>query len=86
MRNSYTGWKTNDLLSLYEGFGFIIKHGGSHEVVKHPDFPRFRETISRTSHELSPGYIRDAIANLERLGLIEPEVENDNESGVTGES
>jgi hypothetical protein len=79
MRRSNKGWKTNDLLSLYEGFGFIIKHGASHEVVKHPDFPQFRETISRTSHELSPAYVRDAIANLEKLGLIKPESENEDE-------
>ena len=79
MRRSQSGWKSHDLLTLYEGFGFIIKHGASHEVVKHPDFPRFRETISRTSHELAPSYIRDAISHLENLGLIQLEMEDKDE-------
>lgn len=79
MRQSNKGWKRDDLISLYEGFGFTIKHGASHEVVKHADFPQFRETISRTSHELSPAYIRDAIAHLKSLGLVQAETEDTDE-------
>lgn len=76
MRRSQHGWKVNDLIMLYTGYGFTIKQGSNHVIVKHPNFPYFRETITRSSSELSPAYIRDAISNIESLGLGETEDSN----------
>lgn len=39
MKNSKSNWKRADLDTLYEGFGFVIKHGSNHDIYKHPKFP-----------------------------------------------
>ena len=36
MKNSKSNWKRADLDTLYGGFGFVIKHGGNHDIYKHP--------------------------------------------------
>jgi hypothetical protein len=82
MRQSPKSWKPAELRSLYEGFGFIISHGGSHDTVKHPDFPHvraLRDTIPRGDDELSPAYIRDAIKRIELLEVLRKESEIKNE-------
>ena len=47
MRNSKSNWKRADLDKVYEGFGFVISHGGNHDIVKHLDFPQLRATLPR---------------------------------------
>lgn len=76
MRQSSAGWAAQDLIALYEGFGFEVKHGGSHDTVKHPEFPQvaeLRDTIPRGASELAKGYIRDAIKRIELLEKLRRE-------------
>lgn len=47
MRRSKDGWTRKDLDALYEGFGFKIRHGASHDIVSHEDYPQLRETLPR---------------------------------------
>ena len=69
-KESQTGWKRNDLISLLEKCGFIQKEGGKHTKMFHPDYPReYREnliTIPRGSKELKPIYVRKAVRMIER--------------------
>lgn len=66
MRQSKEGWTRKELNSLYEGFGFKIRHGSSHDVATHPDYPQLRETLPR--HRKVPSYlIRNAVKLIDRL-------------------
>jgi len=66
MRSSKSNWKRADLDTLYEGFGFVITHGGSHDIVKHPDFPELRATLPR-HRVLAKGYVEFAVKLIGRL-------------------
>lgn len=76
MKQSKAGWKRNDLDKLYTGFGFIISHGGSHDIVKHPDFPQLRATLPRHNY-LAIGYVEFAIKLVDML--LEMQKEKDDE-------
>lgn len=66
MRASKTGWKRNDLDRLYEGFGLIIKHGGGHDKVYHPDYPQIFAFLPRHT-KLARGYVEEAVKNIDKL-------------------
>jgi hypothetical protein len=66
MRNSKSNWKRADLDKLYEGFGFVISHGGNHDIVKHPDFPQLRTSLPR-HRVLAKGYVEFAVKLVDRL-------------------
>jgi predicted RNA binding protein YcfA (HicA-like mRNA interferase family) len=70
MRNSKTGWKRADLDKLYKGFGFVIKHGSNHDIMKHPDFPELRATLPR-HRELARGYVEFAVKLIDRLNELQ---------------
>ena len=66
MRNSKSNWKRADLDRLYEGFGFRIKHGADHDIVKHPGFAQLRTTLPR-HRELARGYMEFAVKLIDKL-------------------
>jgi hypothetical protein len=66
MRQSKSNWKRTDLERLYEGYGFIIKHGSNHDIVKHPDYPELRTTLPR-HRKLARGYVEFAVKLIDRL-------------------
>ena len=66
MRNSKTNWKRSDLDKLYVGFGFVIKNGSNHDIVKHPDFPELRATLPR-HRVLARGYVEFAVKLIDRF-------------------
>jgi predicted RNA binding protein YcfA (HicA-like mRNA interferase family) len=85
MRQSKNNWKRADLDKLYEGFGFVIKHGGSHDIVKHPDHPQLRTTLPRHK-SLAKGYVEQAIKLIDQLLEITKESTNESESDGTSDS
>jgi hypothetical protein len=74
MRNSKSNWKRADLDTLYEGFGFVIKHGGNHDIVKHPNYPQLRATLPR-HRQLAKGYVEFAVKLVDQLLEIQKESE-----------
>jgi hypothetical protein len=74
MRNSKSNWKRTDLDSLYEGFGFVMKHGGNHDIVKHPSFPQLRATLPR-HRQLAKGYVEFAVKLVDQLLELQKESE-----------
>ena len=72
MRNSKSNWKRADLDRLYGGFGFMISHGGSHDIVKHPRFPYLRATLPR-HRVLAKGYVEFAVKLIDRLLELQKE-------------
>ena len=66
MRSSKSNWKRADLDKLYEGFGFVISHGGSHDIVKHPGFLQLRTSLPR-HRVLARGYVEFAVKLVDRL-------------------
>jgi hypothetical protein len=78
MKNSKSNWKRNDLDRLYEGFGFIIKHGGNHDIVKHPKYPQLRATLPR-HREIAKVYVECAVKLIDTLLELEKEKEGQNE-------
>lgn len=74
MRNSKSSWKRADLDKLYEGFGFIISHGGNHDIIKHPDFPQLRTSLPR-HRVLAKGYVEFAVKLIDTLRELKKERE-----------
>lgn len=67
-KNSPHGWTRVDIDKLYKSFGFIIKSGNNHDIVKHPDLPNnIKATLTRSSGELHPDYVRHAVKLIETL-------------------
>ena len=66
MRGSKSDWTRADLDRLYEGFGFIIRHGGNHDIIVHPDFPELRATLPR-HRALARGYVEYAVRLVDKL-------------------
>jgi hypothetical protein len=66
MRQSAANWTRNDLDKLYEGFGFEIRHGSKHDIVKHPDYPQLRATLPRHT-TLAKAYVRTAVKLIDEL-------------------
>lgn len=74
MKNSKSNWKRADLDTLYEGFGFVIKHGSNHDIYKHPKFPELRATLPR-HRQLAKGYVEFAVKLVEKLLELQKESE-----------
>jgi hypothetical protein len=72
MRNSKSNWKRADLDRLYAGFGFVMSHGGNHDIVKHPSYPFLRTTLPR-HRELAKGYVEFAVKLVDRLLELQKE-------------
>ena len=76
MRQSAKNWKLNDIISLYEGFGFTISHGSNHDIIRHPDYPQLKQTLPRHG-KVKTYLLRNAIKLVEQLlELQEAEEEN----------
>lgn len=65
-RASKADWTPLQLLRLYEEYGFIIRHGGKHDVVVHPEHPDLRATVTRSS-PLATGYVAYAVRLIDAL-------------------
>lgn len=59
-KKTQSGWKRQEIDRLYEGFGFIIRQGSSHDIVSHPDYPHLRQTLPR-QRKIKPVYVRQAV-------------------------
>ena len=66
-KNSSAGWRRDDIINLYEHFGFEIKTGGYDINAIHPVYKDLRASISKSSGELANGYIRHAVKMIEKL-------------------
>lgn len=67
-KDSPTGWTRNELDSLYKKYGFIIVNRTKHDVAKHPDLPETEKaTLTRSSSEIHPDYVRRAVELIEML-------------------
>lgn len=77
MRNSKAGWWPHELLSVYSGFGFTMRHGRGHDVVTHPDFPELRATVPRHPRELAKKYASTAVDLIDKLKQLQKEAKKD---------
>lgn len=67
-KDSPAGWTRKELDSLYRSFGFIIINGRNHDIVKHPDLPNdIKGTLTRSSGEIHPDYVRHAVNMINML-------------------
>lgn len=66
MRRSQANWTRRDLDNLYEHFGFTIKHGKAHDIVRHPQFPSLWDTLPR-HNEIGKAYVKNAIELIDQL-------------------
>lgn len=79
MMQTKSGWGHQDLVKLYQGFGFSIRHGSSHDIVQHPDHGDLVDTIPR-HNKLAPSYAATAvkiITELKRRVGVENEQDSD---------
>lgn len=80
MRNSKNGWNRKDIDSLYLGFGFIMKHGSSHDIIVHPVYPQLRTTLPRHTF-LAKGYVEFAVSMIDKLLELQSSEGSKNENG-----
>ncbi len=66
-RRSKTGRSLKDLEALLRAFGFEKKEGNKHNLYFHPEHPQLMQTITRSSGDLDPGYVRSAVEAIDRL-------------------
>lgn len=78
MRSSKSNWKRIDIDNLYIGYGFVIKHGANHDIVKHPIYLNLRATLPR-HREIAKVYVEFAVNLIDKLIEIEKESEGKNE-------
>jgi len=72
-RNSPYGWQRGDLDDLYTSYGFVIEKGTKHDIAKHPNHLDLRGTLTRSSHNLHPDYVRHAVDMIRKLQEREKE-------------
>jgi hypothetical protein len=70
MKQSKYGWRYNDIVSLYRGFGFQQREGGNHTVFFHPVHRHLIATVAR-HRSLAVGYIQKAITLIDTLQELE---------------
>lgn len=81
IKNSPTSRKREELVRLYEGYGFDIEPGGEHDKITHPDYAELF-TLLPGHRDLSPAYFRTAIKLIEKLESLQnvtDDTENTNE-------
>lgn len=66
MRNSKSGWTSQELHRLYRGFGFDVRNGSSHDVITHSAYPSFRATLPRRLKDSTP-YVSEAIKMIDNM-------------------
>ena len=71
MRNSTANWTRDDLDTLYLGFGFIIRTGAKHDIVKHPKYPHLRATVPKKHRYLAIGYVTYAVKLVDELKSLQ---------------
>lgn len=72
MRSSQSGWSLDDLLKLYKGFGFNLRHGNKHDILSHPDFPSLRATVPRHT-KVYKIYVLEAVKLIDRFLRLQRE-------------
>lgn len=72
MKRSSGDFSALDFDTLYSGFGFTKREGGSHTVYSHPAFPQLRATVARHKH-LPTGYAKTAVKLINDLHKLEAE-------------
>ena len=70
MTRSKAGWKAGDLETLYCGFGFEKREGGSHTVYFHRKHRQLMATVTR-SRQLPVGYVQCALKLISQLKCLE---------------
>jgi len=66
VRRTPFGWSQDDLRRLYLAYGFEVRQGARHMVIRHPDHPDLATTVARHD-ELPPAYARTAIRLIDEL-------------------
>lgn len=79
-RHKKAGWSTDELIALYEGFGFEVRMSkGSHRHISHPQFPKLRATVP-DKRELPKAYVATCVKNIDELiGLLNKEEETEDD-------
>lgn len=70
MKQSKYGWRYNDIVTVYRGFGFEQREGGNHTVFFHPLHRHLIATVAR-HRSLAVGYVQKAITLIEALKTLE---------------
>lgn len=72
LRNAPTNCTRDEIEALYLAFGFEIRHGAKHDVVKHSELPDFRQTLPRHSRVLI-AYVKIAERAVDELRRVRSE-------------
>jgi hypothetical protein len=72
MRHSKSKWKRKDLVSLYEGHGFVIESRSKHDLVTHPDFPQLVTYLPR-HNRVAKYLVTTAVRMVDRLNALRQE-------------
>jgi len=70
MKQSKYGWRYNDIVTLYRGFGFEQREGGNHTIFFHPVHRHLIATVAR-HRTPAVGYVQKALRLIETLKDLE---------------
>lgn len=83
-RQTKAGWSSDDLIKLYEGFGFEVRQAqGSHVFISHPKYEGLTALVAVHAKELAKAYVVKAVKNIEQvleLEASEQETEDEEEN------
>lgn len=65
-RVSKADWGHDEVVALYQTYGFEVRHGSRHDVVVHPQHPDLRGTVARHK-SLATGYVSHAVRLIDEL-------------------
>lgn len=69
MKANPAGWKAADVRRLLSMFGFVAEQRAKHELFYHPEHPNAYMTLTRSSGEVSPMYVRQAVSLVIQYGM-----------------
>jgi len=71
MHDSPTNCTLGDLYTVYSGFGFELRRGRKHDIVKHPKYGWLRASLPRKHESIALGYFEHAVKTINELKQIE---------------
>jgi hypothetical protein len=71
MRDSKASCTLDDLYALYAGFGFEMRRGKKHDIIKHPRYKWLRAALPRKHSNIALGYFDHAVNVIDELKKLE---------------
>lgn len=73
------GWRLQELERLYSQYGFVREEGTKHIKFFHPKYPQKWTTVTKSSGDLPPGYVTEAVRLIKAVQELEAKKQKEQE-------